>query len=135
MNIDELIDNFQWLEEWEERYRYIIDLGRKLPPMPEDDKNDVNKVEGCMSQVWMTGALSEDQPPVLNILADSDAFIVKGLIAVLMIVYNGKTPDEILKIDIKDIFGKLEMEGHISPNRRNGFYAMVGRIQTYAKSA
>jgi len=133
--MEELIENFQWLEDWEERYSYIIDLGRKLPPMPDADKTDLNKVEGCMSQVWMTGHLSADKPPVLIIQADSDAFIVKGLIAVLLIIYNGKTPEEILAINIKEVFAKLDMETHISPNRRNGFYAMVGRIQAYAKTS
>ncbi len=134
MTVEELIDNFQWLEDWEERYRYIIDLGRKLEPMPEKDKNEVTKVEGCMSQVWMTGAIS-GTPPTLHIVADSDAFIVKGLIAVLLIIYNGKSPEEILNTDIKAIFSELDLEGHISPNRRNGFYAMVGRIQSFAKTA
>jgi cysteine desulfuration protein SufE len=135
MTVEELIENFAFLGEWEDRYRYLIDLGRKLPDFPETDKTDANKVEGCMSQVWMTGALTDDAPARLELRADSDAAIVRGLIAVLLTIYSGRTPEEIKTTDIEAIFHELELEGHISPNRRNGFYAMVQRIKTFANLA
>ena len=135
MTIDELIENFAFLGEWEDRYRYLIDLGRKLPDFPESEKNSHNKVEGCMSQVWMIGDLNDENPPALHLRADSDAAIVRGLIAVLLTIFSDKTPGQILATDIEAIFRELDLEGHISPNRRNGFYSMVQRIKTFAQQA
>ncbi len=131
--IDELMENFEFLDDWEDRYRYIIDLGRKLPEMAEADKTEANKVRGCVSQVWMVSHQQAGEPPRLEFIADSDAHIVKGLIAILLAVYSGKTPDEILAVDIDEIFTQLGLEGHISPNRRNGFFSMVERIKTLAR--
>ncbi len=136
MDIEELVDNLELLEDWEERYRYLIELGRKLPPLPDDQHTEQNKVRGCMSQVWMFPQVDDrTSPPTLHFLADSDAHIVKGLIAVLVVVYSGKTAQEILDIDIHAVFTRLGLEKHITPNRRNGFFSMVGRIQDLARTS
>ncbi len=133
LQIDDLVETFEFLDDWEDRYRYIIDLGRKLPEMADDDKAEHNKVNGCTSQVWMVVRALPGDPPRFEFVADSDAHIVKGLIAILLAAYSGKTCDEILATDIKATFEQLGLEGHLSPNRRNGFFAMVERIKTLAK--
>lgn len=130
MTIDEIVDNFALFDDWEDRYRYLIDLGGKLPPMPESLKIEENKVRGCMSQVWMV--LNWDASTRLTILADSDAQIVKGLIAVLLALYTGKTAEEAKNLNIEDIFSRLGLDQHLSPNRRNGFFSMVERVKTFA---
>src|SRR4051812_12173900 len=129
MNIDEIIDNFSLLEDWEDRYRYLIDLGSRLPPMAEALKTEETKVRGCMSQVWMVTGWDENKR--FSMLADSDGQIVKGLIAVLYAAFQGKTAPEAAATDIDAIFGKLGLDEHLSPNRRNGFYAMVERIRAF----
>jgi len=135
LTIDRLISNFEMFSDWEERYRYLIDLGRKLPEMPPEDKSDANKVEGCISQVWLTCARDAGQPPTLTFQGDSDAHIVKGLIAVLLTACSNKTPEEILKTDIGDLFEKLGLGNHLTVNRRNGFVAMTQRIKQFAAQA
>lgn len=135
MDIETLADNFELLGPWEERYRYLIDLGRQLQPMDEADKVDANKVRGCMSQVWLTHTVSDETPARFHFQGDSDAHIVKGLVALLFMAYSGKTAEEIRNLDIKDVFGRLGLESHLSMNRRNGFYAMVERIQALAHQA
>lgn len=132
---EELIDTFDLLGEWEERYRYLIDLGRKLTPMPEDAHTEENKVRGCMSQVWMTAREDAGPPARLHFAGDSDAHIVKGLIALLFQLVDGCTPQEILDTDIGRVFERLGLESHITVNRRNGFYAMVERIRGMATAA
>jgi cysteine desulfuration protein SufE len=132
--IDDLVDDFELFEDWEERYRYIVDLGKNLVPMDEADKTEANKVRGCMSQVWMTCRNDNGSPPVLTFTADSDAFIVKGLIAILMELYSGRTPPEILELDATEALSKLGLASHLSPNRRNGFVAMVDRIKAEAQA-
>lgn len=134
MTIEDLLDSLEFLDSWEERYRFIIELGKALPPMDDALKTDATRVEGCMSQVWMLGR-PVGAPATIELLADSDAFIVKGLIAVLMTVYAGRTPAEILATDIDDLFERLGFGGQISVNRRNGFYAMVERIKAIARAA
>jgi len=129
MNIEEIVDNFGLFDDWEDRYRYLIDLGGRLPPMDDSLKTEQTKVRGCMSQVWMV--MGWDENHRLSLLADSDAQIVKGLIAVLRIIFQGKNAEEIAAIDIDQIFGKLGLDQHLSPNRRNGFYAMVERIRLF----
>lgn len=133
MNVEELIENFELLGEWEERYRYLIDLGRKLPPLPEADHNEANKVHGCMSQVWLTCAV--DPGHSLEFKGDSDSHLVKGLIALLFMLTSGRRPQEILALDIASIFTRLGLENHITMNRRNGFYSMVERIKSFAQQA
>lgn len=136
LDLEELIENFEMFDDWEERYSYLIDLGKQLPELPPEDYSEANKVSGCMSQVWMIATVDEsgDQSQV-KIFADSDAHIVKGLIAILLVIYSGKTPAEISGIDIQDIFEQLELSSHLSMNRRNGFYAMVERIKSFGVKA
>lgn len=130
MDIEELIENFALFEDWEDRYRYLIDLGQTLlPPMAEELKTETSKVKGCMSQVWIV--LGWDDTGKLTFTADSDAQIVKGLIAVLKVIYAGKTAVEIKNFDIEKTFAKMGLDQHLSPNRRNGFFAMVERIKSF----
>jgi len=117
------------MENWEDRYKYVIDLGKALPPMTEADKTEVNKVRGCMSQVWFKFLPSDAKSPKIEFMADSDAFIVKGLAAILHLIYSGKTKEQASKIKLEELFKKLGLESHLSMNRRNGFYAMAERIQ------
>ena len=130
MDTAELIENFSFLEDWEDRYGYLIELGKELPPLDEADKNDQTKVEGCMSQVWLKTKMDGD---VLTFDGESDAHIVRGLIAVLRIILSGKTKKEIRETDVEAIFKQLGLESHLSPTRRNGFFAMVERIQSEAR--
>lgn len=132
MTVEELVENFELLGPWEERYRYLIELGRKLPPMPESEKTEATKVRGCMSQVWLTHRVNPGPPVTLAFQGDSDAHIVKGLIALLFLICSGRTPGEIASADIASIFGRLGLETQITVNRRNGFYAMVERIKSLA---
>jgi cysteine desulfuration protein SufE len=134
--VQDVIDNFSFLDDWEDRFRYLIDLGRKLAPMDDALKSEETKVRGCTSQVWIVSRVeagSEPEgPPTLHFIADSDAHIVKGLIAVLMAIYDGRSPQEILAVDIKRALGELGFEQHLSPNRANGLFSMVERIRALA---
>lgn len=132
MTIDELISSFHEMEDWEERCDYLIDLGFDLPDFPDEEKTEQNKVHGCQSNVWMIARQGEGENAPIEILADSDAMIVKGLIAVLLTIYSGKTPKEILAIDIQSIFNQLGLSQHLSSARRNGLFGMVKRIHQYA---
>ena len=125
MTPEELFENFSYLSDWEDRYRYLIEMGDSLPPFPESDKTDEHKVDGCQSQVWLTCSKQGDK---YFFNATSDAHIVRGLEAVLLTFVNGKTADEIQKFDFTDAFKQLGLEEHLSPTRRNGFFAMIGRI-------
>ncbi len=129
-HIDELIEVFDLFDDWEDRYRYLIDLGRKLPDMPEDVKTDATKVEGCTSQVWMERLPTDDN--TIDFLADSDAHIVRGLIGVLFAIFHGRATTEAPDIDVEAYFKQLGLEAHLSPNRRNGFFSMVGRLREIA---
>ncbi|HCS23773.1 MAG TPA: SufE family protein [Alphaproteobacteria bacterium] len=129
MNIDELVDNFGFLEDWEDRYAYLIDLGGNLPPMDDALKTEQSKVKGCMSQVWMI--LGWDAEGRLTFLADSDAQIVRGLIAVLRVLFQGRSAAEIADIDVEQTFKRLGLDQHLSPNRRNGFFSMVERVKAF----
>ncbi|WP_422367743.1 SufE family protein [Pelagibius sp.] len=130
--IAEVIDNFSFLDDWDERFRYLIDLGRKLPPMDEALKTEETKVRGCTSQVWIIDEVLPGTPPRLQFRADSDAHIVKGLIAVLLSIYDNRSPEEILAVDIKNAIGELGLAEHLSPNRANGLFSMVERIRQLA---
>ncbi len=125
MTLDELKENFAFLSGWEEKYAYLIELGTTLPPMTESEKDDASRVEGCMAQVWMTAEKKDDR---FYFKMDSDAHIVKGLQGVLFNLINGKTADEIKSLNLPMVFTELGLADHLSPNRRNGFYAMVERI-------
>ena len=135
MTLDQIKDSFSFLDDWEDRYRFLIDLGRGLPPFPEHERTEANKVRGCASQVWMVAHLTDDAPPRLAIVGDSDAHIVKGLIAVLLQIFSGKSPAEILETDAKAILDELELAQHLSPMRANGLFSMVERIGELAREA
>ncbi|MBB4287009.1 SufE family protein [Roseospira goensis] len=133
--LDELTETFELLDDWEDRYRYIIDLGRTLEPLPEADMIDANRVRGCLSQVWLTVRPTDESAARLHFCADSDAHIVKGLIAILLILFNDRTPEEILATDAEAEMQRLGLDQHISPNRRNGVTAMIERIKAEAARA
>ena len=130
MTPEELFENFSYLSDWEDKYRYLIELGDQLPPFDEADKTEPNKVEGCMSQVWFVHHKEGDRY-IFN--ATSDAHIVRGLEAVLLTLVNGKTAEAIQALDIAADFQRLGLEEHLSPTRRNGFFAMIKRIKETAK--
>lgn len=129
--IEQLKTTFEMLPDWEERYRFIIDLGRKLEPLEDDERNEASRVRGCMSQVWLI-ADTDDNDDTLHFRGDSDAHIVRGLIGVLLMIYSDKTPQQIADVDINQIFADLNLEQHITMNRRNGLYSMVETIQRTA---
>lgn len=133
---DEILANFEFIDDWEERYRYIIELGKLMPQLPDDAYCDANKVQGCASQVWLeTKVDPADGTPVLNLRGDSDAHIVRGLVALLIALYSGRKAGEILEVDAAEIFDSLGLSEHLTPQRSNGVRAMVQRIQRDAKSA
>ncbi|HAH47044.1 SufE family protein [Gimesia sp.] len=134
ITINELIEEFEFLHDWEERCDFLIDLGFELPDMPESDKTEANRVHGCQSMVWLTTELkNREGENVLHINADSDALIVKGLIAVLLAIYNDKTPKEILKTDVRQYFSQLQLDKYLSSQRKNGLFGMVERVQREAR--
>lgn len=126
--LEELTENFLLFDAWEERYKYLIDLGALLPAMEEGLKNDQSLVRGCVSRVWIVSSF--DEVGGLRLTADSDAHIVRGLIAIVLIAYQGKKANEIATVDIERVFEQIGLNQHLSPNRRNGFFAMVERVQT-----
>jgi cysteine desulfuration protein SufE len=136
-DIDEITENFALLDDWDDRYRYVIELGRTLAPLPDAARTDANKVQGCASQVWLQTTVrpNGEQGPVLNFVGDSDAHIVKGLIAILFALYSGKPAKEILALDALGLFDHLALRGHLTPQRSNGFRSMVERIRSEARSA
>ena len=135
MALDEIIDTFTFLDDWDDRFAYLIELGRKLPDLPAEQKTEDNKVHGCTSQVWLVGEIKAGEPPRLSFQADSDAFIVRGLIAILMAAYDGQPAEFIVSHDIAEVFSKLGLDGHLSPNRQNGFFAMTNTIKSHAERA
>jgi cysteine desulfuration protein SufE len=136
MTIDEIRDNFELLEEWDDRYRYVIELGRTLKPMPEVEHNAENKVQGCASQVWLSKQIDRSKgEPTLNYLGDSDAHIVRGLIAILLTLYSGHTPQQILATDAIKVFDEFGFREHLTPQRSNGLRSMVERIRNDAREA
>ena len=134
--IDEIIDNFSLLDEWDDRYRYVIELGRGMSPLPEIHRTDANKVQGCASQVWLATLAQFDRgQPVLHFCGDSDAHIVRGLVAILLSLVSGKEASEILATDPIALFDRLGLGEHLTPQRSNGFRSMVGRIRADAQQA
>jgi cysteine desulfuration protein SufE len=136
-NIDAIVDDFALLDDWDDRYRYVIELGRKLAPLDERDRNDRNKVQGCASQVWLATTIRPDgtSGPVLSFVGDSDAHIVKGLIAILLATYSGRHAKDILATDAVALFDRLGLREHLTPQRSNGFRSMVERIKRDAGAA
>ncbi len=134
MTPDEFAERFNRLHSWEDRYRYLIQLGRKLEPFPEEFRDQEHLVPGCLSQVWLVTMEGSD-PSEMVFRGDSDAHIVKGLIAVLLMMYAGKTAEEILSTDLEGLFERLDLGQHLSVNRRNGFYSMTLKIREHAAQA
>jgi cysteine desulfuration protein SufE len=137
MDINEIIENFALLDDWDDRYRYLIELGRGLAPLSERDRTDANKVQGCASQVWLATRLRPNGGggPLLAFVGDSDAHIVRGLIAILLAVYSEKPAREILETDAVALFDRLGLREHLTPQRSNGFRSMVERIRSDARAA
>ncbi|MGJ4946577.1 SufE family protein [Bradyrhizobium sp. HKCCYLS1011] len=135
-DIDDIIENFSLLDDWDDRYRYVIELGRGLVPLPDADRTDANKVQGCTSQVWLATAVERGPDgPVLDFIGDSDAHIVRGLVAILLAMVSGRRASEILSADPIALFEKLGLREHLTPQRSNGFRSMVGRIRADAQAA
>lgn len=132
IHADDIIDTLSFFDGWEERYKYIIDLGKELPPMADADKVDDNIIRGCQSQVWIKPILHDGR---WHFAVDSDAFIVKGLLAVVLAAYNNREASGILEFDIENYFNQLGLLKHLSPTRGSGMKAMVARIQEIARSS
>lgn len=130
-SLEDVLDGFEFLDDWEERYAFIIDLGKQLPAFPDDARVEENYVHGCQSQVWVISHLHEANGK-LYLLIDSDALIVRGLAAMIIIALNGKTPRDLLATDIDELFERLDLFRHISPTRGNGLRSMVGKIRDIA---
>ncbi|GLS22812.1 cysteine desulfurization protein SufE [Labrys miyagiensis] len=130
LQISEIIENFELLDDWEDRYRYLIELGKTLEPLPEEARTPVNKVQGCVSQVWL---VTHWQNGRASFVCDSDAFIVRGLLAILVSVYSNHTAPEILAIDALQIFRDLQLQEHLTPQRSNGLKSFVERIRHDAR--
>jgi cysteine desulfuration protein SufE len=137
MTIDEITENFSLLQDWDDRYRYVIELGRGLDPLAGPEHSEANKVQGCASQVWLATRVAAHGTagPVLTFLGDSDAHIVRGLIAILFAMYSGKHARDILATDAIATFERLGLREHLTPQRSNGFRSMVERIRSDARSA
>lgn len=135
--IENIIEDFALLDEWDDRYRYVIELGRALPPLPESAHTDANKVQGCASQVWLLSHVDADgaEGPVMTFEGDSDAHIVRGLVAILIALYSGKGAREILAIDALTLFDRIGLRENLTPQRSNGLRSMVERIRTEAAAA
>ncbi|MBZ9674792.1 SufE family protein [Mesorhizobium sp. ES1-1] len=134
-SIQTIRDDFSLLEDWEDRYRYVIELGEALPPFPEQERNAANKVPGCVSQVWLTTEQGPGPDPVITFKGDSDAHIVRGLVAIMLALFSGKTASEIQKIDAEATLRELGLDEHLSPQRANGLRSMVKRVKRDADAA
>lgn len=138
MSIDAIQSDFEFLDEWEDRYRYVIELGRELPALADAEKNELTKVRGCASQVWLVterDTSGDGADPVLSFRGESDAMIVQGLIAILLAIYNGKPATEIAAIDAHAVFAGLGLNDHLTPQRSNGLKSMIERIRNEAAAA
>ncbi len=135
--LEEILEGFEFLDDWEDRYRYVIDLGRELPEFPAQERTEENKVRGCVSQVWLVKTISRNDSgdPILTYQGDSDAMIVRGLVAIVLSVFSGKTAKEIADIDVDKIFAQIGLQEHLTPQRSNGLNSMVGRIKDDAQAA
>jgi cysteine desulfuration protein SufE len=132
MGLERLVEDFDFFDSWEDRYRYLIDLGRGLPPMDDADKTEANRVRGCISKVWVAPRRVDATPPRLQFDADSDSAIVRGLVAVARELFHDRTAEEVAAVDVDELFARLGFDAHISVNRRNGFQAMVKLLQAHA---
>jgi cysteine desulfuration protein SufE len=135
MMIDDIRETLLFLDDWEERYRFVIDLGRKLPPLPEAEKTEANKVRGCASQVWLVPERTSGvDGPRLSWRGDSDAHIVKGLVAVVLALYGNRRPEEVLATDAKAFLDEVGLSQHLTAQRSNGLHSMVERIKADARA-
>ncbi|SCX28373.1 Cysteine desulfuration protein SufE [Agrobacterium sp. DSM 25558] len=132
-SLDKIMDDFAFLDDWEDRYRYVIELGKELPDLAEDKKIAENKVQGCASQVWVVSHSDGESDPMLTFEGDSDAHIVRGLVAIVLAVYSGKKASEIASLDAIEVFGKIGLVEHLSSQRANGLRSMVNRIRAEAQ--
>ncbi|CAN7222301.1 SufE family protein [Neorhizobium sp. LjRoot104] len=133
-SLEQIIEDFEYLDEWEDRYRYVIELGKALPDLPDDRKTGENKVQGCASQVWLVSHIEDGSAdPVMTFEGDSDAHIVRGLVAIVLAVYSGRTASEIAATDAIEIFDRIGLVEHLSSQRANGLRSMVKRIREEAK--
>jgi cysteine desulfuration protein SufE len=133
--IESLVEDFGFLDDWEDRYRYVIELGKALPDLPDSERTDANKVHGCASQVWLVSETVANGEPRLRFRGDSDAHIVRGLIAILFALYSGRTPRQILNIDAESAFARIGLREHLTSQRSNGLTSMVARIRSDAEAA
>ena len=132
MDLNELVDDFSFFDSWEDRYRYLIELGSRLSPLDPGEKIESNRVRGCISQVWVVPSQTQTLPPRLTFRADSDSAIVKGLVAVAHALLDERTPDEVAAVNVEEVFGKLGFDAHLSVNRRNGFQSMIETLKRHA---
>lgn len=132
MTLEQILEDFEALEPGEERYRYLIDLGKDLPGLPDELKVEENRILGCLSRVWLVADPVEDGVRRLHLRADSDAFIVRGLIAIVLAMYQDRTAAEILAVDTNAIFASIGLDQHLSMGRRNGLHSMVQRVRAMA---
>lgn len=133
--IDAIYEDFELLDDWEDRYRYVIDLGRELKDFPDDQRNDANRVPGCVSQVWLTTRQGDGPDPVIMFDGDSDAHIVRGLVAIVLALFSGRKASAILQTDAEAALARLGLDQHLTPQRSNGLRAMVRRIRRDAQAA
>ncbi len=135
--IADILEGFEFLEDWEDRYRYVIELGRELEPLTDEERSEENRVHGCVSQVWLSKSIQSDSDkgPILFYKGDSDAHIVRGLVAIVLAQYSGVSAQEILETDIESIFNKIGLKEHLTPQRSNGLSSMVQRIKDDASAA
>ncbi len=132
-SLDKILDDFAFLDDWEDRYRYVIELGKDLPDLADEKKTAENKVQGCASQVWVVSHSDGTDDPVLTFEGDSDAHIVRGLVAIVLAVYSGKHASEIAGLDAIEVFGKIGLVEHLSSQRANGLRSMINRIRGEAQ--
>lgn len=133
--IDEIAEEFSYLSDWEERYAHVLDLARGLEPLPEAERTEASRVRGCASQVWLVFERRPDAPGRIFFRGDSDAHLVRGLIAVLLRIFSGRTPSEILSVDPREVFSRLNLDDALTPQRSNGLFAMMQRIRAEASAA
>lgn len=131
-NLNEMIDNFGFLDDWEDRMRYVIELGKALPDLPDSEKSAENKVQGCASQVWLSVSSSDGADPEMTFRGDSDAFIVRGLVAIVLAAYSGKKASDVVSFDALDLFKQLGLLEHLTAQRANGLRSMIQRIREEA---
>ena len=135
MSIETIIEDFAFLDDWEDRYRYVIELGKSLPPLSDEERTDANKVRGCASQVWIVRKIGGGEDPVIEFRGESDAHIVRGLIAILLELYSGQKASRILEIDPEKQFAEIGLREHLTAQRSNGLTSMVSRIRHDAENA